>query len=102
MDISALDFVRKIICRASNRIIVGEQKCRDEDWVNLNVEYTSDAMETRNVLTMLPHVVKPCAIPPSDLPTIIELTTFQLCCQVSPYPFQAIKAGHPAPGAYDR
>lgn len=63
VDVPMLDTVRQVICRASNRIFVGLPKCREQDWINLNIEFTLDVTKCRIVLNFFPPFLKPCAPP---------------------------------------
>jgi hypothetical protein len=64
----------KVVCRASNRILVGLPLCtwplsleyyvlsfagRDSDFVDLNVQFTIDIIKTAFILRMVPNFLKP-------------------------------------------
>lgn len=56
--VPAVDTIRKTICRASNRVFVGLPKCRKPDYVDLNVEFTTDAVIAAVVVCLFPPIVK--------------------------------------------
>lgn len=55
----AMDLIRHVVCRASNRIFVGVPKCRDQDWCKINIEYATDVVKGQYVLNFFPPFLKP-------------------------------------------
>ncbi|KAE9393370.1 cytochrome P450 [Gymnopus androsaceus JB14] len=49
----------KIISRTSNRFFVGAPLCRDPDYINLNIEYTVNAVMGAQTLRRYPTILKP-------------------------------------------
>ncbi|EJD07460.1 cytochrome P450, partial [Fomitiporia mediterranea MF3/22] len=57
--VPALDTVRKIVCRASNRIFVGTPLCEDQDYTELSVNFTVNIMKTVYMLYSMPALLHP-------------------------------------------
>jgi len=49
----------KIVSRTSNRFFVGAPLCRDQDYINLNIEFTVDAFTGAHTLRHYPTILKP-------------------------------------------
>ncbi|KAH7096697.1 cytochrome P450 [Auriculariales sp. MPI-PUGE-AT-0066] len=49
----------RVVCRTSNRIFVGLPKCRDKDFVFLNVQYTIDLFNSAQTIRRWPWFLKP-------------------------------------------
>jgi hypothetical protein len=45
----------RIVSRVSSRIFMGEELCRDEEWVNVSGDYTLSAFATANLLRAYPR-----------------------------------------------
>ncbi|KAL5492509.1 hypothetical protein ACEPAI_3956 [Sanghuangporus weigelae] len=61
--IPALDTIRNVVCRASNRIFVGLPLCRDPDYIDLNITYTIDVMKTVYTIIRVPEILRPVVGP---------------------------------------
>ncbi|KAI5993498.1 cytochrome P450 [Pisolithus albus] len=58
-SVVAVETIRQIVCRASNRVIVGLPLCRDPDWIDLNARYAVDVAFDANILNMFPKFLVP-------------------------------------------
>ncbi|KAI5983079.1 cytochrome P450 [Pisolithus marmoratus] len=58
-SVPAVETMREIICRASNRVIVGLPLCRDPDWIDLNSRYAVDVATDASILNMFPEFLVP-------------------------------------------
>ncbi|KAI6152482.1 cytochrome P450 [Pisolithus tinctorius] len=58
-SIPAVETMRKIVCRASNRVFVGLPLCRDPDWIDLNSQFAVDVATDANILNMFPKLLVP-------------------------------------------
>ncbi|KAF9235149.1 cytochrome P450 [Melanogaster broomeanus] len=58
-SVPALDTVRKVVCRTSNRVFVGLPLCRNPDWVNLNVLFTVDLVKAGLIIGLFPRILAP-------------------------------------------
>ncbi|THU79798.1 cytochrome P450 [Dendrothele bispora CBS 962.96] len=57
--ILALDTIMRIVCRTSNRLFVGLPLCRDPDWINLNIQYTTSVFKAARIIKLFPDFLKP-------------------------------------------
>ncbi|EJD07459.1 cytochrome P450 [Fomitiporia mediterranea MF3/22] len=57
--IPALDTMRHIVCRASNRIFVGVPLCRDPEFAELSVNFAIDTMKTVYMIQDMPVPLRP-------------------------------------------
>lgn len=48
-----------IVARLSSLIFMGDKVCRDEDWINVSVNYTIDAFTAARELRMWPSILRP-------------------------------------------
>lgn len=51
--------MRKVVCRASNRVFVGLPLCRDLDWIDLNVEFAMDVLKGVLIAQLFPAFLRP-------------------------------------------
>ncbi|KAI6013593.1 cytochrome P450 [Pisolithus microcarpus] len=58
-SVPAVETVREIVCRASNRVFVGLPLCRDHDWIDLNSRFAVDVATDANILNMFPKFLVP-------------------------------------------
>ncbi|KAI6152483.1 cytochrome P450 [Pisolithus tinctorius] len=58
-SVPAMDTMREIVCRASNRVFVGLPLCRDPDWIDLNSRFAVDVATDANILNMFPKFLVP-------------------------------------------
>jgi cytochrome P450 len=61
-SVPALSSVQKVVCRTTNRVLVGLPLCRDHGWIDLNVQYTIDVMKGGAVIGLLPDFLRPMAV----------------------------------------
>ncbi|KAI5118160.1 hypothetical protein M0805_005782 [Coniferiporia weirii] len=57
--IPALQTVRQIVCRTSNRLLVGLPLCRNQDYVDLNISFTIDVSVTALRISKIPVLLRP-------------------------------------------
>lgn len=55
----ALTLASRIICRTSNRLLVGLPLCRDKEYVDLAVKYSMDVSVSAMILMQVPEFLKP-------------------------------------------
>ncbi|KAI6159827.1 cytochrome P450 [Pisolithus thermaeus] len=58
-SIPAVDIIREIVCRASNRVFVGLPLCRNPDWIDLNSRFAVDVATDANILNLFPKILVP-------------------------------------------
>ncbi|KAI6013599.1 hypothetical protein BKA83DRAFT_4006153, partial [Pisolithus microcarpus] len=58
-SVPAVETVREIVCRASNRVFVGLPLCWDHDWIDLNSRFAVDVATDANILNMFPKFLVP-------------------------------------------
>ncbi|KAI5993495.1 cytochrome P450 [Pisolithus albus] len=58
-SVPAVETIREIVCRASNRVFVGLPLCRDHDWIDLNSRFAVDVATDANILNMFPKFLVP-------------------------------------------
>ncbi|KAI6042751.1 cytochrome P450 [Pisolithus marmoratus] len=58
-SVSAVETVRQVVCRASNRVFVGLPLCRDPDWIDLTSRFAVDVAMDANILNMFPKFLVP-------------------------------------------
>ncbi|KAF8330123.1 cytochrome P450 [Amanita rubescens] len=63
IKITAYPMIADVVCRASNRMLVGLPLCRDPDYLELNKQFAVDFIESTAILRMLPHLLKPIVAP---------------------------------------
>ncbi|KAE9393372.1 cytochrome P450 [Gymnopus androsaceus JB14] len=69
----------KIISRTSNRVFVGAPLCRDPDYINLNIEFTVDAVNGAQTLHRCPTILKPIVCQfMTNVPTGVKRATKHL------------------------
>ncbi|KAF8330122.1 cytochrome P450 [Amanita rubescens] len=51
--------IADIVCRTSNRMLVGLPLCRDPDYLELNKQFTVDVIKSTRILRLFPHLLKP-------------------------------------------
>ncbi|KAI0071400.1 cytochrome P450 [Panus rudis PR-1116 ss-1] len=59
--VPALNTMMQVVCRASNRIFVGLPKCRDPDYIDLNIHFTVDVVKGAFIINMFPKSLRPLA-----------------------------------------
>ncbi|OCB86528.1 cytochrome P450 [Sanghuangporus baumii] len=55
----ALQTMRNIVCRTSNRIFVGLPLCRDPDYIDLNINFTIDVIYNLYTIRKFPSILRP-------------------------------------------
>ncbi|KAI6115160.1 cytochrome P450 [Pisolithus croceorrhizus] len=58
-SVPAVETVREIVCRASNRVFVGLPLCRDPDWIDLNSRFAVDVATDAHILNLFPKFLVP-------------------------------------------
>ncbi|KAI5999861.1 cytochrome P450 [Pisolithus orientalis] len=58
-SVPAVEIMREIVCRTSNRVFVGLPLCRDPDWIDLNSQFAVDVATDANILNMFPKLLVP-------------------------------------------
>ncbi|KIK15500.1 hypothetical protein PISMIDRAFT_16470 [Pisolithus microcarpus 441] len=58
-SVPAVETVREVVCRASNRVFVGLPLCLDHDWIDLNSRFAVDVATNANILNMFPKFLVP-------------------------------------------
>ncbi|PBK94111.1 cytochrome P450 [Armillaria gallica] len=59
IEVPAYQVALQIICRASNRMFVGLPLCRNQDYIDLNINHTINAFSCAYILNLLPDFLKP-------------------------------------------
>ncbi|EMD42274.1 hypothetical protein CERSUDRAFT_79865 [Gelatoporia subvermispora B] len=59
LSVPVLTSMQKIVARATNRIFVGLPKCRDKDYLELVINFTSDVIKGRTLINLFPTAIKP-------------------------------------------
>ncbi|KAI6106987.1 cytochrome P450, partial [Pisolithus croceorrhizus] len=60
-SVTAIEMIRNVVCRISNRTFVGLPLCRDPEWVNLNTQLTVAVVKEGVLLMRLPKFIRPLA-----------------------------------------
>ncbi|KAM6503735.1 hypothetical protein JOM56_000678, partial [Amanita muscaria] len=55
----AYSTIMDIVCRASNRMLVGLPLCRNSDWMKLNKSFTLDLVKSSIILGFVPAGLRP-------------------------------------------
>ncbi|THU91615.1 cytochrome P450 [Dendrothele bispora CBS 962.96] len=55
----ALSTALKVVCRTTNRFLVGLPLCRVPDYVNLNIEFAGDVFKAAGIITLFPDFLQP-------------------------------------------
>ncbi|KIJ12301.1 hypothetical protein PAXINDRAFT_14916 [Paxillus involutus ATCC 200175] len=58
----AFQTVQKVVCRTSNRILVGLPLCRDPDWVDLTMRFAVDVVKGGFIIGFFPKVLAPFVV----------------------------------------
>ncbi|KAI0772764.1 cytochrome P450 [Trametes elegans] len=58
-DVDVMNKIRMIIARVSNRIIVGPEACRNEEFLSIAVGITTDMTRDRRLINLFPEYLKP-------------------------------------------
>ncbi|KAF8075266.1 cytochrome P450 [Lyophyllum atratum] len=59
--LKVMDTMMPIICRASNRIFVGAPLCRQPDYMDNNIKFTTTVVMSAAILNLVPRVLRPFA-----------------------------------------
>ncbi|KAK7460913.1 hypothetical protein VKT23_008841 [Stygiomarasmius scandens] len=57
----ALATVMRVVCRTTNRLLVGLPLCREPDYIRLNIEFTIDVFKAARIINLFPDLLKPIA-----------------------------------------
>ncbi|KAF8435729.1 cytochrome P450 [Boletus edulis BED1] len=60
-SVPALSIIQKIVCRTSNRVLIGLPLCRDPDWIDLNIRCTVDMIAGGVIIGLFPKFMRPLA-----------------------------------------
>ncbi|KAF8721159.1 hypothetical protein AX14_010511 [Amanita brunnescens Koide BX004] len=63
IKVTAYSTIMDIVCRASNRMLVGLPLCRDPDYLELNKQFTIDLVKASYILNIVPPILKPFVKP---------------------------------------
>ncbi|KAG5643941.1 hypothetical protein DXG03_009353 [Asterophora parasitica] len=58
---NAMETMMPIVCRASNRLFVGEPLCRDPDYMDINIKFTITVTKAAGILNLIPAFLRPLA-----------------------------------------
>lgn len=58
-EIKLKDTTLQLASRISSRIFLGEELCRNEDWLRVITEYTTTAFNASNTLRLYPEILRP-------------------------------------------
>ncbi|KAI0278605.1 cytochrome P450 [Russula aff. rugulosa BPL654] len=73
VKVPILDTLRRVVCRATNRIFVGAPLCRDRDYQTLNLNFAAKVVTSGLIIGMFPEPLKPIVLRMvSDLPSQIR------------------------------
>ncbi|KZT20329.1 cytochrome P450 [Neolentinus lepideus HHB14362 ss-1] len=61
VEVSAMQSIMQVICRASNRVFVGLPKCRDPAYIKLNTSFTLDVVFGAVIINLFPDFLRPLA-----------------------------------------
>ncbi|KAI0368876.1 cytochrome P450 [Pilatotrama ljubarskyi] len=59
VGVNAMEKTRQIIARASNRVFVGLPACRNEQYLDLAVNFTKNVVKDRAIINLFPTWIKP-------------------------------------------
>jgi len=59
VKVPVVETMRHVICATSNRVFVGAPLCRDQDYLNLNLNFTVNVIKNATILTMFPKPLRP-------------------------------------------
>lgn len=60
-SITAVPTMMEIVCRTSNRLLVGLPICRNLDYRTLNIDFTMNVVKAAIILNLFPNFLKPLA-----------------------------------------
>ncbi|KAF8697278.1 hypothetical protein AX14_001385 [Amanita brunnescens Koide BX004] len=63
IKITAYPTIMDIVCRASNRMLVGLPLCREPDFLELNKQFTIDFIKASYIVSMVPPFLRPIIKP---------------------------------------
>lgn len=58
VKVPALDTIRQVVCRTSNRIFVGLPLCRNKDFQDLNIQFATDVIVAAITLQLMPAFLR--------------------------------------------
>ncbi|KAL7285069.1 hypothetical protein ACG7TL_000160 [Trametes sanguinea] len=59
VSVNVVDATRQIVARASSRVFVGVQACRNPDYLDISINFTVDVVKDRALLNLFPRFLKP-------------------------------------------
>lgn len=51
--------IQRIVCQVSNRMFIGLPFCRDPDWLDLNLTFSTSVLKSAHLINMFPEWFKP-------------------------------------------
>ncbi|KAJ0118022.1 cytochrome P450 monooxygenase [Diaporthe amygdali] len=60
-EIFLLHLIPQIVAQVSSRVFVGQDLCRNPQWLRIAVNYTTDSVVAARVITRWPRVLQPLA-----------------------------------------
>lgn len=61
-DINLKQFVRKLVARLSSRVFLGEQICRNPEWLKIAIDYTVEGFAAADELRLWPACLRPIVL----------------------------------------
>jgi hypothetical protein len=59
VKVPIVDTIQRVVCATSNRVFVGAPLCRNQDYLNLNLNFTLNVMKNAIILKMFPKLLRP-------------------------------------------
>ncbi|EMD41691.1 hypothetical protein CERSUDRAFT_79328, partial [Gelatoporia subvermispora B] len=59
ISVPGLSVMQHVVARITNRIFVGAPKCRDLDYLDLAINFTTSVIQSRAILSLFPAFMKP-------------------------------------------
>jgi cytochrome P450 len=59
VKVPVIETTRLVVCATANRVFVGPPLCRDQDYLNLNLNFTLNVIKEATILKMFPNLLRP-------------------------------------------
>ncbi|KAN0130729.1 Cytochrome P450 [Lactarius tabidus] len=59
VKVPIVDTIQRTVCATSNRVFVGAPLCRNQDYLNLNLNFTFNVIKHATILKMFPKLLRP-------------------------------------------
>jgi hypothetical protein len=59
VKVPIVDTMERVVCATSNRVFVGAPLCRNQDYLNLNLNFTLNVIKNATLLKMFPKFLRP-------------------------------------------